>query len=209
MGIFKFNTGIKFGGWYKNNEFLDFVKKIQDEYDDKYKLDALKIAIILAVCEKGYRHDIESANIARKKFSDFVRSDNNGKLIQKYFGGTYEFFRFLYQQLGDCSNNYMFGVKPSYYCSDKIRIFVYDLFDQERIALGRNYINIRTIDLNGIKMDVPIYGTMVIAALNTDKPGKLLGFIVNMLPEHVIQLLNNKFYLDHTTDKYYILNNKK
>ena len=58
-------------------------------------------------------------------------------------------------------------------------------------------------------MDVPIYGTMVIAALNTDKPGKLLGFIVNMLPEHVIQLLNNKFYLDHTTDKYYILNNKK
>ena len=27
MGIFKFNTGIKFGGWYKNNEFLDFVKK--------------------------------------------------------------------------------------------------------------------------------------------------------------------------------------
>ena len=209
MGIFKFNTGIKFGSWHKNNEFLDFVKRIQDEYDDKYKLDALKTAIILAVCEEDHRHDIESANIARKRFSDFVRRDNNDKLIQKYFGGTYEFFRFFYQQLGDCSNDYMFGIKLSYYCSDKIRILVYDLFDQERIALGRNYINIRTIDLNGIKMDVPIYGTMVIAALNTDKPGKLLGFIVNMLPEHVIQLLNNKFYLDHTTDKYYILNNKK
>ena len=209
MRIFKFNTGIKFGSWHKNNEFLDFVKRIQDEYDDKYKLDALKTAIILALCEKGYRHDIESANIARNRFSDFVNKDNNNELIQKYFGGTYEFFRFLYQQLGDCSNDYMFGIKLSYYCSDKIRILVYDLFDQERIALGRNYINIRTIDLNGIKMDVPIYGTMVIAALNTDKPGKLLGFIVNMLPEHVIQLLNNKFYLDHTTDKYYILNNKK
>lgn len=209
MRIFKFNTGIKFGCWHKNNEFLDFVKRIQDEYDDKYKLDALKTAIILALCEKGYRHDIESANIARNRFSDFVNKDNNNELIQKYFGGTYEFFRFLYQQLGDCSNDYMFGIKLSYYCSDKIRILVYDLFDQERIALGRNYINIRTIDLNGIKMDVPIYGTMVIAALNTDKPGKLLGFIVNMLPEHVIQLLNNKFYLDHTTDKYYILNNKK
>lgn len=209
MGIFKFNIGIKFGSWHNNNEFLDFVKRIQDEYDDKYKLDALKTAIILALCEKGYRHDIESANIARNRFSDFVNKDNNNELIQKYFGGTYEFFRFLYQQLGDCSNDYMFGIKLSYYCFDKIRILVYDLFDQERIALGRNYINIRTIDLNGIKMDVPIYGTMVIAALNTDKPGKLLGFIVNMLPEHVIQLLNNKFYLDHTTDKYYILNNKK
>ena len=209
MGIFKFNTGIKFGSWHKNNEFLDFVKRIQDEYDDKYKLDALKTAIILAVCEEDHRHDIESANIARKRFSDFVRRDNNDKLIQKYFGGTYEFFRFFYQQLGDCSNDYMFGIKLSYYCSDKIRILVYDLFDQERIALGRNYINIRTIDLNGVKMDVPVYGTMVRTALNADKSGKLLGFIVNMLPEHVMQLLNNKFYLDHTTDKYYILNNKK
>lgn len=210
MRIFKFNTGTKFKNGYKNNEFLDFVKRIQDEYDDEYKLDSLKTAIILAVCEESNRYGIESANIAKEKFSDFVNRDNNGELIQKYFGGTYEFFRFLYQQLGNCPNNYMFGIKPSYYCSNSIRIFVYDLFNQEIIAIGRNYINIRTIDLNGVKMNVPIYGTMVRTLLSArNKVSKLLGFLINMLPEHVVQLLDNKFYLDYTTDKYYILINKK
>lgn len=210
MGLFKLNTGIKFGNRYKNNEFLNFVKRIQNEYNDEYKLDALKTAIILAVCEEKDRYKIESASIARRRFSDFVNKDNNSELIQKYFGGTYEFFRFLYQQFGNYPNDYMFGIKPSYYCSNSIEIFVYDSFNQERIALGKNYINTITIDLNGVKMDVPIYGTMVRTSLNTEnKTGKLLGFLINMLPEHVVLLLDSKFYLDYTTDKYYILNNKK
>lgn len=209
MSIFKFNKGIKLGNERKNNEFLDFVERIQDEYNDKYELDALKITIILAVCEEKNRYKIESANIARKKFSDFVNRDGNDKLIQKYFGGTYEFFRFLYQQFGDHPNNYMFGIKPYYYCFNEIKIFANGLLSQRRIALGKNYINTKTIDLNRIKMDVPIYGTMVRVVLNGDnESGKLLGFIVNMMPEHVVQLLNNKFYLDYTTDKYYILNNR-
>lgn len=209
MEIFKFNTGIKFGNKRKNNEFLDFVKRIQDEYDDKYKLDALKTTIILAVCEERDRYSVESANIARRKFSDFVNRDDNYKLIQKYFGGTYEFFRFLYQQFGDCPKNYMLGIKPYCYCFNEIRIFANELLSQKKIALGKNYINTKTIDLNRVKMDIPVYGTMVRTALSTDdKSGKLLGFIVNILPEHVVQLLNNKFYLDHTTDKYYILNNR-
>lgn len=203
MGIFKF------GNRRKNNEFLDFVKRIQEEYNDKYKLDALKTAIILVVCEERNTYNVESANIARRKFSDFVNRDDNYKLIQKYFGGTYEFFRFLYQQFGDCPNNYMFGIKPYYYCFNEIRISANELLSQKRIALGKNYINTKTIYLNMVKMNVPVYGTMVRTALSTDdKSGKLLGFIVNILPEHVVQLLNNKFYLDYTTNKYYILNNR-
>lgn len=210
MSIFKFNKGVKLGNERKNNEFLDFVKRIQDEYNDKYKLDALKTAIILDVCEERNRYNVESANIARRKFSDFVNRDNNDKLIQKYFGGTYEFFRFLYQQFGGHPNNYMFGIKPYYYCFNEIKIFANGLLSQRRIALGKNYINTKTIDLNRVEMDVPIYGTMVRVALNGDnESGKLLGFIVNILPEHVVQLLNNKFYLDYTIDNYYILNNRE
>lgn len=210
MGILKFKSNSKSINGCNNNEFLNFVARIHNEYDSKCKLDALKTAIILAVCEESHRHDIESANIARKRFSDFVNRDNNSELIQKHFGGTYEFFRFLYQQFGNHPNNYMFGVKPSYYCCNNVRIFVYDLLGQERIAIGRNYINTRTIDLDGVKMDVPVYGTMVRIALNTgNETGKLLGFLVNMIPEHVILLLDSKFYLNYTTNNYYILNNKK
>lgn len=206
MGIFKFNAS---EDERKNNEFLDFVKRIQDEYNNKYELDALKITIILAVCEEKNRYKIESANIARKKFSDFVNRDGNDKLIQKYFGGTYEFFRFLYQQFGDHPNNYMFGIKPYYYCFNEIKIFANGLLSQKKIALGRNYINTISIDLNGVEMNVPVYGTMVRVALSEDnKAGKLLGFIVNMLPEHVVQLLDRKLYLYRTTDKYHILINR-
>lgn len=203
MGIFKF------GNRRKNNEFLDFVKRIQEEYNDKYKLDALKTAIILVVCEERNTYNVESANIARRKFSDFVNRDDNYKLIQKYFGGTYEFFRFLYQQFGDHPNNYMFGIKPYYYCFNEIKIFANGLLSQKRVALGRNYINTITIDLNGVEMNVPVYGTMVRVALSEDdRAGKLLGFIVNMMPEHVIQLLDRKLYLYRTTDKYHILINR-
>lgn len=207
MGMFKFNAPEK---ERKNNEFLDFVKRIQDEYNDKYELDALKITIILAVCEEKNRYNIESASIARKKFSDFVNRDGNDKLIQKYFGGTYEFFRFLYQQFGDHPNNYMFGIKLCYYCFNEIKIFANGLLSQKRVALGRNYINTITIDLDGVKMDVPVYGTMVRVALSEDdKADRLLGFIVNMMPEHVVQLLDRKLYLYRTTDKYHILINRE